>query len=237
MASEPLVRPHVWVEKPAMYAQLPDLTGWRVLCLGCGTGEECGELRRRGADVVGIDTAADRLTVARRRHPDVTFHEQDMHDVAGHHAGLDLVYASLSLQYSDRIEDLLAAVRTVLRRGGVLQFSVPHPVRWGARLSDPLFDAPDQHSVVGFERAGDRVDVFGTYLSCREVEYAFADGQRLRFWCRPPSAYFAAMVAAGFAVTGFVETRAVDAARADSEPYWRLHQELPSFMVFQAVAR
>ena len=31
---------HRFLEKPAMYAKLPDLTGQRVLCIGCGSGEE-----------------------------------------------------------------------------------------------------------------------------------------------------------------------------------------------------
>jgi SAM-dependent methyltransferase len=231
-----VVRPHAWVEKPAMHAMLPDLTGRHVLCLGCGAGGECAELLRRGGRVTGVDICAERLAVARRDHPDATFALLDMHRIRERYTDVDLVYASLSVQYSDRVDDLLAATRRVLRTGGVLQFSVPHPVRWAARLSRPRFDSPRQRAVLGFQRNGDRVDLFGTYLTSRLVEHHFADGQAMAFWCRPPSEYFSAVTRAGFTVTRFVETRAVEAARHDSESYWTLHQELPSFMLFQAVA-
>ena len=34
-------RPHRFLEKPMMRELLPDLTGKKVLMLGCGTGDEC----------------------------------------------------------------------------------------------------------------------------------------------------------------------------------------------------
>jgi len=46
---------HAYIEKPAMYALLPELANKTVLCVGCGIGEECVELKRRGARVTGIN--------------------------------------------------------------------------------------------------------------------------------------------------------------------------------------
>jgi hypothetical protein len=44
---------HTYVEKPAMFSMLPeDLQGKEVLCLGCGTGEEC----QYGSLIRGVDT-------------------------------------------------------------------------------------------------------------------------------------------------------------------------------------
>ena len=44
------------IEKPALFALCPDLTGKRVLDMGCGCGENCREFARRGAaEVMGID--------------------------------------------------------------------------------------------------------------------------------------------------------------------------------------
>ena len=57
--SESWVKKKVWgheyLEKPAMYSLLPKLKNKKVLCIGCGVGEECEYLRKKGADVIGID--------------------------------------------------------------------------------------------------------------------------------------------------------------------------------------
>lgn len=38
---------HEYLEKPAMYEKLPGLKSKRVLCVGCGSGEECDYLSKK----------------------------------------------------------------------------------------------------------------------------------------------------------------------------------------------
>ncbi|MGS4885088.1 magnesium protoporphyrin IX methyltransferase [Roseibium sp. MB-4] len=69
-----------------------DLTGWRILDAGCGSGVLSMELVARGADVVGIDLSAQMVSFARQRaaeqmsrlnghpHGTVTFKSGDMLD-------------------------------------------------------------------------------------------------------------------------------------------------------------
>ena len=53
-------------EIPALFSMMPDLTGKRVLDLGCGFGEHCMQCIRQGAEkVVGIDISEKMLEVAR----------------------------------------------------------------------------------------------------------------------------------------------------------------------------
>jgi SAM-dependent methyltransferase len=52
--------------------------GSRVLDAGCGTGRVAIELARRGFDVVGIDTAAAMLAVAREKAPQLGWIEADL---------------------------------------------------------------------------------------------------------------------------------------------------------------
>ena len=55
-------RPHRFIEKPMMRELLINLTGKRVLMLGCGTGEENIMLREFGAtDIVGIDLSEESI--------------------------------------------------------------------------------------------------------------------------------------------------------------------------------
>lgn len=71
--------------RAAMLAALPsDLTGWRVLDAGCGTGAMSIELARRGADVVGVDLAPEIIRFAEQTLPHdigtgrVTYRSGDM---------------------------------------------------------------------------------------------------------------------------------------------------------------
>ena len=58
-------------EIPALFSMMPDLTGKRVLDLGCGFGEHCMRCIRQGAEkVVGIDISEKMLEVARKEHSD-----------------------------------------------------------------------------------------------------------------------------------------------------------------------
>src|SRR3989344_1668750 len=58
---------HTFLEKPAMYKKLPDLKGKTVLCIGCGTGEECEHIKSLGAKrVVGIDISKERINFLKK---------------------------------------------------------------------------------------------------------------------------------------------------------------------------
>ena len=52
-----------------------------VLDAGCGTGRVAIELARRGFDVVGVDVDDGMLAVARRKAPDLDWHEGDLADL------------------------------------------------------------------------------------------------------------------------------------------------------------
>ena len=58
---------HKFLEKPAMYKKLPDLKDKSILCIGCGTGEECEHLKSLGAKrVVGIDISKGLIDFAKK---------------------------------------------------------------------------------------------------------------------------------------------------------------------------
>jgi SAM-dependent methyltransferase len=67
--------------------------GARVLDAGCGTGRVAVELARRGYDVVGVDSDASMLGVARRTAPDLPWHLVDLAALTDE-AAYDLVVAA-----------------------------------------------------------------------------------------------------------------------------------------------
>ena len=107
-----------------LLAQLPhDLTGWRVLDAGAGTGAMTVELARRGADVLAVDLSPEQLRYAEEQWPSdvlrdrVTFRSGDMLDEA--HGRFDAVVAMDSLihyRMEDAIDALLRLERRTARR-------------------------------------------------------------------------------------------------------------------------
>lgn len=98
--------------------------GERVLDLGCGTGHQAAALAALGADVVGMDSDAAMLEVARAEHPGLTLlHRDAQHldpdEVRGAGGGAyDAVVSNAALHWMPRQDDVIAGVAAVLRPGG-----------------------------------------------------------------------------------------------------------------------
>jgi len=118
-------------EWPALRAMLPDLTGLRVLDLGCGFGWFCRWARGQGAaQILGIDVSEKMLARARAATQDtaITYARADMDQLELSPGSFDLVYSSLALHYVENLERLMAEVHRSLIPGGSLVFSVEHPI-------------------------------------------------------------------------------------------------------------
>ena len=113
--------------------RLPDeLSGQRVLDLGCGEGTVTRALAGRGARVLGIDSAPrmiEHALAAEDGRPTGARYRVDdgctLATVATD--SVDWVTAGLSLNNVPDLGAALAAVRRVLVRGGHLVFTIPHP--------------------------------------------------------------------------------------------------------------
>lgn len=103
-----------------MLAALPaDLSGWRILDAGCGTGAMSVELARRGADVLGVDLAPEIIRFAAETLPvdlgqgSVRFLAGDM--LAREHGRFDAVMAMDSLIHY-RAADAASAIAALAER-------------------------------------------------------------------------------------------------------------------------
>jgi 2-polyprenyl-3-methyl-5-hydroxy-6-metoxy-1,4-benzoquinol methylase len=127
------------VHGPALLAACEPLRDCAVLDLGCGQGYFSRQLASRGANVDAVDISPELLAHAKRhdvRHPlGIRYHYLSAAEVAttwqpGH---FDLVTACMSIQDMADVPRTLHASAAVLRAGGRMVFSVPHPV------TDPMF--------------------------------------------------------------------------------------------------
>ncbi len=148
------------VHGPALLTASEPLQGRHVLDLGCGQGFFSRHLARRQARVTAIDLSSELLTLARAHEAKdplgIDYRSLSVGDIADHLAAdaFDLVTACMSMQDVSDVRGALRGAWIVLRPGGRLVFSVPHPAtdtpfrEWdrdagGAKLSlkcDRYFD-------------------------------------------------------------------------------------------------
>ncbi|MEU8074586.1 class I SAM-dependent methyltransferase [Catellatospora citrea] len=113
---------------PFLWRMLGDVSGQRLLDLGCGHGWLTERLRSAGATATGIDGSGALLRHARAAYPKVTFTEHDLtaglprplrtyHGIVAHMVLMDL----------PDLERLIADVGASLTPDGVFVFSILHP--------------------------------------------------------------------------------------------------------------
>jgi ubiquinone/menaquinone biosynthesis C-methylase UbiE len=124
--------------------RIPDET---LLDVACGTGGHIGSLRQHYV-VEGMDLSAEMLDVARRRHPDIVFHQADMIDFdLGRQFGAVVCLFS-AIGYMRSVPRLRRAIANLARHalpGGVIAVEPWFtPDQWNiGYLTAQMVDKPD----------------------------------------------------------------------------------------------
>lgn len=149
-------------EWPSLRSMLPDLTGMRVLDLGCGFGYFAQWAIQNGAaSVIGLDLSENMLAVARENCAGlpVRFERADLETADFGTAEYDLVFSSLAVHYLADFDGFCTRVRRALTGTGHFVFSMEHPV-FAAR-ANPQFVLDAQGHMVGavddYLREGERL--------------------------------------------------------------------------------
>lgn len=203
--------------------------GARTLVLGCGGGQDLVALARLGATpLTGVDLSSRQLAHARARLDaagiEATLVHGDVRDLARFPDGdTDLVVSVQALDYVEDVATLFAAVRRVLRPGGVLAFSVLHPADIATSDAAPY----------GWTRS--------YFASARDWSWdGLADAAPpFRSWFRTPAAWFAAVSDAGLVVERLLEPAPEDDRRwvemgwVDEDGYAKLDR-VPGTIIVRA---
>lgn len=224
--------PHRFIEKPAMRSVLPDLTDKRVLMLGCGSGEESILLEEfGGTNMIGVDLSAESVKLANESYPKHQFSVGDMHHLDFADGEFDFVYSSLTIHYSKDPLSVYKEMSRTLKHGGVLQFSIGHPIRWAsARIM--LDGTPTK--VLGYSEGEIEPKLYGSYNRFAQYQETFKSGEVLEFWIGPPSMHFNLLKQAGFMVEEFIEAQAIDECKGVDAFYYERFRNFPQFVVFVA---
>jgi len=179
---------------------LGDVSGKRVVVIGCGGGQDCIVLAKHGAQVVGIDLSDKQIEYGRRlvdrEGVVVTLlqgsaeHLKEVED-----ATQDLAISAHAFNYVERADRALAEVFRVLKPGSPFALSVGHP--FNATLA-----------------GGAPYEVKKSYWDVQQDwQWEFAEKNatgRFRSWDRTVSEWFALLTNTGFRVDGLLEPRTVD---------------------------
>ena len=214
-------------EWPALRVLLPDLRGCRILDLGCGFGWFCRWARQQGAAcVLGIDVSEKMLARARATtaDPAITYTQADMEDLELQPTSFDVVYSSLALHYVENLQRLMSQTYCSLVPGGILVFSVEHPI----------FTAPSDPNW-SLNAAGRKIWPVDGYLD---------EGLRSTDWLakgvikqhRTLAAYLNMLIGVGFAIT-HVEEWGPTVQQIVTEPSWADERQRPPFLLAAATRK
>jgi len=196
-------------DRPAMLELAGDVSGSRVLDVGCGAGHYAAELRQRGAtEVVGIDGSDTLLRRARERlGADASLHLHDLEEPLSFLAdeSFDVAVMALVYHHVEARSQLLAELRRVLKPGGTLLLSTTHPAadwRWCG----------------------------GSYFSDERVEMRFIERFTISYRRLTLEALFGELLGAGLVLERLVEPRARKEAREIDPERYEKTQITPFFL-------
>jgi SAM-dependent methyltransferase len=122
-------------EWPAVRGMLPDLTGRRVVDLGCGFGWFARWARQHGAvSVLGIDLSENMIARARAdtADPAIEYRIADLEGIDLPGSAFDLAYSALAFHYVADFQRLARTLHRSLVPGGRLVFTIEHPILMAA---------------------------------------------------------------------------------------------------------
>lgn len=211
-------------EWPTLRAMLPEMSGLRVVDLGCGFGWFVRWAAEAGAAaVLGIDLSEKMLARAAASTDDtrITYQRRDLDDMELPPAAFDVAYSSLTLHYLADLERFVEMVLQSLVAGGVFVFSAEHPI----------YTAPSKPQFVSDESG--RVSW--------PVDQYLVEGPRTTDWLAPGVAKYHRTIAtyltclrdAGFVLENLCEWGPT-AAQIAEHPEWAVEIERPQFMLVGA---
>jgi SAM-dependent methyltransferase len=224
---------HELLEKPAMYALLPNVEGKRVLCVGCGFGDECERISALGAaHVVGIDLAAASIQRARCAFPTLDFLHMDMEHLSFDPASFDIIFSSLTLHYVPSWKATLLGMRRCLAPEGSIVLSTHHPAAWSARKEE---DSDGKRQLLGFEldKGSGEISFFGDYLHERAITAKLGGAFEASFYHKSFSGMLREFRDAGLSVIECTEPAPIPEAQSLDPQFFQIRSRFPLFILFR----
>jgi len=208
---------NAYCERPATLSLLPDVKGLRVLDAGCGSGFYTEWLVVHDADVVAIDGSPKMVELTKRRVEKigkfVDTHQADLTKPLDflENESLDIVLCPLVLGHIEDLKSIFAEFHRVLRKSGLLIFSLSHP------------------TVIYMKYSGD--DYFATELI--QMPFSRLDVV-IPTYRRPLSAILDPLWELDFVLERLIETRPTEECKHQHPEEYEKISKHPSFLCIRA---
>ena len=114
--------------KKVVKSRFENLSGQKVLDLGCGYGYYTDYFKSIGADVLGVDGSTKMVEIAKNRYPNSCFDVCDITEAFPFKKeSFDLIFCNQVLMDIENIEQVFSECFRVLKSGGTLYYSIVHP--------------------------------------------------------------------------------------------------------------
>jgi SAM-dependent methyltransferase len=202
---------------------LGDVSGKRVLDIGCGAGENAITMSRLGAHVIALDVSPAQLALGKRRataaEVRVEWHQSDAADLAFLRAdSIDVALAAGVVHEIEDLDRLLRQVQRVLRPGAAFVFSHDHPMR--------LAVARDEGGAGALPLG--RLEVRRSYFDPSPI-MTTRDDEPIQMWPRTIADVFSALHRAGYRVDVLLEPEPLQSSdpgpAAPTSVIWRARKE------------
>ncbi|MFH1425952.1 MAG: class I SAM-dependent methyltransferase [Candidatus Kerfeldbacteria bacterium] len=229
---------HTHIEKPVMFGRMKELAqGKAVLCIGCGSGEECDVINTMGPErVVGTDISEGLIEEAKKAFPGIEFHVMAAED----HSALpeesfDIIFSSLTMHYVKNWEHVFKGYYRLLKPGGVFLFSANHPIRRGMELVRRPGSRVSS-LLLGYSAEPDnqQVKIYGDYLNFFTQHDRFMKKIQVTYYNRPFSQMWHEIKNAGFEIADIMEPKSVQENVPDNfSGFSKITQKIPYFIMFE----
>ncbi|KKU29255.1 MAG: ubiquinone/menaquinone biosynthesis methyltransferase [Candidatus Amesbacteria bacterium GW2011_GWA2_47_11b] len=223
---------HIYLEKPAMTSLLPNLEKKEIICIGCGSGEECKSLKMLGAKrIVGIDASSQLINLAKNAYPDYEFYSMNMESMKFPSASFDFAYSSLTLHYVNSWSKTLKQTYRILKPGGTFLFSIHHPLKTAMSFKR---DKEKATRILGYVkyRLLEKGKVYGDYLNEREIEDKIFNRLKITYFHRPMSLLLKDIFSSNFKIVDMIEPKPVSLGKKE-KGFWKIHQKIPLVLIFK----
>ncbi|MCR4896615.1 MAG: class I SAM-dependent methyltransferase [Lachnospiraceae bacterium] len=119
------------IETPIITAMLPDLTGKRILDIGCGMGQHAKQYAEMGAaSVLGIDLSEKMLSFAKENNSSekITYRRLAFENLEEIRDRFDVITSSLAFDYVQDFAGLMKKIYGLLEDDGRFVYSMSHPI-------------------------------------------------------------------------------------------------------------
>ena len=223
---------HDFLEKPAMHSLLPNLKNKNILCLGCGTGEECYSLKSKGAQsVTGVDISAGMIEIAKKNFPDLEFKVGDVENLKFKKESFDLVYSSLMMHYIQDWKKPLKKIYSLLKPKSKFLFSTHNPVYYAGEFT---MQGDLRTKLSGYRELNQNVvKVYGDYKKERLIKDVWFGDFKVNYFHRPMSSLLNDIAVTDFKITKVLEPQMTEAAKKNYKSDYIIQSKYPMFIIFE----